>query len=717
MATAHGNVRLTRDGQALEAPYVQYNLNSSAANAHGGLLYYKPGLFLKAQKGAININSSTGVFSKVTYKLPHSSVRGHAATVDSKSKQHYRLSEATYTTCPLNSPTWYISATHVDLNQKSGRGDAWNAVMHLYGLPIFYTPYFSFPIDNRRHTGFLAPYEGHSSQSGFSLATPYYINLAPQYDLTLIPRYYGKRGFQIGALGRYQFKHQKGNIAGQYLPYDQRYGGSRSFVHFQDQGQFNKYIGFQADYNRASDKTYFKDFKNGPTGTSTSVLERGAQLTFATTGARLNVLVQDFQTLYPTSHRTSFYNVFNYNPYKRLPSVQLHLLSPTAPFQLGLNASYTNFVSGNPNAVEAQRYNAKPKLIWSIDHGGWFVNSQAAYEFTHYSLSNVRTTGPNRQSTSINRGIPSFKLRSGLRFSRTMSNGWIQTLTPEAEYLFTAYDNQKNIPIFDSGMPQLHYQRLFASNRFTGIDRIGDANQITLGASTRIYSPDSGRRLAKLELGRVTSLRKLKVTLPNSSLTGYSNYGSDFVGRLTLSPLRQIQLLGSVAYSGEHSRIDRGRAEFLYATKAGYGVNLGYRYYRGYRPARGANLGPNGTIQLRPNQYDTLKQIAIKAYAPLGQHFKAVGRWNYSLEINQTIETIAGIQYSPSCCIAAQLSWRRYVDNRGRNGKFQNSIVFQFVFRGFEKLGNTSKSFVSNNIFNGVKPGRSRNTYNTLQTQ
>ncbi|NNC23622.1 LPS-assembly protein LptD [Salinisphaera sp. USBA-960] len=705
VAKARGNARLTRNGQALEAPYVEYNRQSKGANAHGGVQYYKPGMFLTADEGAVNVNSNQGVFSDVKYVMTNTGGRGHADTVDSKTEHHFQLRDASYTTCPLDSPSWYLSATHVNLNRDSGRGSAWNTVMHLYGLPVFYTPYFNFPIDNKRHTGFLAPVVGVSGDSGFELTWPFYINIAPQYDLTLIPRYYGKRGPQLGAQARYQFTHQKGELNGQLLPNDQKYGERRSFVHYQHQGKFGQYVGFQADYNRASDDDYFDDLDDGPGGTSSSNLERGAELTFATTGARLDFLVQDWQTLNrASSSRASISNALNNNPYTRLPRVKLHLLSPTAPFRLGFDGSFTNFVSDNPAAAEARRYDAKPKLIWSTDHGGWFASSQAAYEFTHYDLSNV-----GNQTTSINRSIPSFQLRSGLRFTRHMHNGWIQTFNPQFQYLYTGYENQKNIRNFDSGVPALHFQRLFADNRFTGIDRIGDANQITLGATTRLYSTASSRTLAKLSFGRVTSFRDLKVTLPNTGITGYSNSGSDYVGSLTVSPIHQLRARGTVAYSASDSKIDRGRVQLLYASDSGYGINLGYRYYRGYQLVHNSESDET--------RYQTLKQVALGAYVPLGEHLNVVGRWNYSLKAKTNVESVVGVQYNPSCCVSARVSWRRYVQNPSQNNGNQHdsAIYFELLFQGLTSVGKTAKSFVSDDVFSGVSPGRRRQTYNTLQ--
>src|SRR5699024_3187913 len=193
-------------------------------------------------------------------------------------------------------------------------------------------------------------------------------------------------------------------------------------------------------------------------------------------------------------------------PYKRMPQVSLNWLTSTAPFQFGVDAQFTNFQ--RQDSIGAYRSDLRPRLVWGVDHGGWYASSEAAYRITYYDFNNLDNFkyGYNAirpDQGHVTRKIPSFKSDVGLRFSRTFGNGWIQTLEPHVQYLLVGYQDQSNIPIFDADYATLNYDELFAGNRFTGIDRIGDANQLTLGLSSRIVSPHSGRTVAKFELGRV----------------------------------------------------------------------------------------------------------------------------------------------------------------------------------------------------------------------
>ncbi|MES1937679.1 LPS-assembly protein LptD [Salinisphaera hydrothermalis] len=721
IATAQGHVHLERNGQTLEAPYIRYNRKTSEASAHGGLKYLRDGLYLTADKGNVNVDRRTGEFDGTHYSVLDSGARGKAARVDSLGDNQYRLRDADYSTCPGPTKAWLLSARRIDLNRQTGRGVAHDATLKIYGVPLLYTPYINFPIDNQRHTGFLTPTIGASSKSGFELAAPYYINLAPNYDATLVPRVMAKRGFQLGGQFRYLTQHQKGEFDAQVLPYDTHYGAERDLEHFEHIGQLTPHVGIQANYTRVSDVNYFDDLSNDLAHTSTSQLDRSFELTAVQPGVKFSVLAQDFQTL--NNYFNGLGGRFDNEPYRRLPQATLNLLTPTAPFQAGLDAQFTNFQRSD--SVNAYRTDVRPRLIWGTDHGSWFANSEAAYRITHYDLRDLKYAGNDLyvqpDHNSINREIPSFRADAGLRFSRTLENGWIQTLEPRMQYLFVGYQNQSDIPIFDSGSATLNYDQLFSSNRYTGIDRIGDANQVTLGVSSRFVSPNTGRTVGKLDFGRVTSFRNLRVDLPNSGVTGYDHHGSDYVAGGMFSPSDLFTTRATLGYDAHRARLDRAVATATIGHRDSYQLDLGYRYYRDYRPARRITRLPDNShgnrryeTTLIPGQFETLSQVAIGLRAPIGSRLNVIARWNYSLKRNQNIETLAGLEYRPSCCYAARVAWRHYVGNQ--NGRQDNAIMFQFVLRGLGRFGNSVSSFVQKDVFSTTPQARSTDTFDTIRS-
>lgn len=691
IATAHGHVKLLRKGQALTAPYVRYDRKTGRATAHGGLRYRRQGLYVTAQRGWVNIDAHTGKFELTHYDDTDNNANGKARTFHAVGNNRYKLTQASYSTCPGTTKAWQMSARHLTLDRHAGRGIAHDVTMRLYGLPVLYSPYLSFPLDNRRHSGFLTPAVGVSSKSGFELTTPYYFNLAPNYDATLMPRIMSARGLQLGGQFRYLTHHHWGEFDGQVVPYDFKYGATRYLVHFHDSGQITPHIGVQAIYGRVSDDQYFQDFSNDLAHTSTSNLDRRIKVTAARPGVRLSVLAEDFQTLY--TPYTSAGGLYSNHPYRRLPQINLSILTPTAPLQFGLDTQLSRF--RRRDSVNGDRADIHPRLIWGIDHGGWYTNAQVGYRFTHYQLSDLAAAGSNSSDLyfnpdkqSINREIPSFTANAGLRLSRTLGNGWIQTLEPRIQYHYVGYQNQSNIPIFDSGSPTLSYDELFANNRYTGLDRIGDANQIALGVRSRFIAPNSGRTVASFDFGRVTSFRKLRVTLPYTRDTGYGTHGSDYLVGGSLAPNGWLHTEAVAQYNSHWSQLDRAYAITTIGHNNGYQVTLGYRYYRDYR-------------SLGIGRYETLSQTLIGVRAPLSSQVNLIGRWNYSLAQHQNVEALVGLEYHPSCCYALRLAFRQYVSHyhSGQNGSLSSAVMFQFVLHGLGRFGNSMSSFVSGNIF------------------
>lgn len=711
VAEATGNVRLERNGQALEAPFVRYDRKSGRAQARDGLQYYRPGVFLTADSGDVLVNDETGEFKQANYSILTNGGRGQAATVNALGGGRFELTDADYTTCDGETKAWLLSANRIELDRTSGRGEAFDTVMRFYGVPVFYSPYLNFPIDNRRHTGVLPPTIGSTSDSGFELAVPYYFNLAPNYDATLVPRILGKRGLQLGGQLRYLYAHHRGEFDGEYLPSDNEYDDDRALFHFEHIGQLTPHLGVEANYTRVSDDQYFDDLSNDLAGTSTSQLEQAVRLTAVDTGLRFTLLAQDFQTLDDyDDDNDNLDRAFSNEPYKRMPQARLEMLTPSTPVRAGLDAEFSNFQRDDD--IDAYRAEARPRLLWGVDRGGWYANSEASYRVTRYQLRNFDNANNFSPADTggddvITRDIPQFTFGSGLRFARSFNDGWVQTLEPRAQYLYTAYEDQSDIPIFDSGVADLHFDRLFSDNRFVGSDRIGDANQLTLGVSSRFIEPESGRTVAKVDFGRVTGFRDLRVNMPASGEIGYGDRGSDYVAGLELRPTEHITARTTVQYDPDDSRVNRASATASYRTDAGYQLDLGYRRYNDYRPLRVVDRidDDNTRTTLVPGAYEDLEQTAVGLRAPVTENLDVLGRWNYSLEESQNVETLAGFEYRPSCCWAGRVAWRRYVADN--DGSMDTAIMFQFVLNGLGQFGDTVQSFVDDDVYDDDNRGRS----------
>src|SRR5699024_4826896 len=270
------------------------------------------------------------------------------------------------------------------------------------------------------------------------------------------------------------------------------------------------------------------------------------------TGVYFNVLAETFQNL----------NARDSGPYQRLPQITLELQSPTAPFFAGIDAEYSAFEDARD--IDARRLDVRPHVNWAMDRGGWFANAEAALRYTHYNFDNEPFGAPAIRGESVDRSIPVFSFGGGLRFERQFDNGWVQTLEPRFFYLYKGYEDQSDIPLFDTAVPDLNFERLFTSQRFAGADRIADANQLALGVTSRLIEPGSGRTVLRFDLGRVQSFEDSRVTMPSPYgliETGYGDSGSDFVAGVHYAPNRHFGADLIAQYDPDDSDFDRAIAQ------------------------------------------------------------------------------------------------------------------------------------------------------------
>lgn len=655
LATVTGNVRLEQAGQALTAPALEYDGAAQRVVANDGLRYRGRGIQLSAERADVRLDSGVGEFIGTDYALTTNGGRGQAASVAALGGESYRLTDTTYTTCAGDEPAWQLAADRIELDRNRGRGEAFDTVLRVGGMPLFYTPYLNFPIDDERHTGLLTPTLGHSTDDGAELALPYYINLAPNYDATITPRLLSRRGLQLGGEFRYLHAHHRGEVAAEYLPSDQRFGDDRSLLRANHEGRFGHYLGLQVDATRVSDEAYFEDLGTTLSGTSQSQLQRLLRLTLAAPGVRAAVLAQDYQPVLADTLNN------RPDPFERVPAAQISLLTPNRGPQLGLDAELVRF--DRNNTIPTRRTDLRPRLLWQHDALGWFARGEAAYRHTRYQPD----TGPR-----LERDIGSASLDVGLRLRRKMDNGWLQTLEPRLFYLYTGYEDQSALPLFDTAVADLHFHRLFARNRFIGVDRIGDANQLTVGVTTRFIDPESGRDVLSLGLGRVFGFRELEVNAPVTGVIGYDDQDSDVVATAALKPTQHWESRLALQTSPGDDRINRASVRVGYDDGPARHVSLGYRYFRDLRQL------PGGTTE-------TLEQVDLRLAWQIDEQWQVINRWNYSLESHQSVEMLAGVGYRPSCCWATRVAFRRFV--RDATGERASALLLQVELTGLGRFG------------------------------
>ena len=652
-----GSVHVTEDGREFIGDRLNYDDSTRHLSTDATALFRDHTLSIQSATSDYDLRLGSGVFLDNSYTLRSISGRGHAARIDLLSKQRQAtLQDARFTTCAPEHEAWSLTASQIKLDDEAGSGTARNAVLHFQGLPIFYTPYVQFPIDGLRHSGFLFPIVGNTTTNGFDFRWPLYLSLGPNYDATLVPRYLSKRGEQIGGSFRYLFANTEGNVFGEYLPNDQDSGGaSRSFLDVRHDGRLTDRIGLDARYGKVSDLNYFSVLGGGLDLTATPYLDRYARLTYqAPTPFKIEALVQDYQLLSLPSAGIA-------EPYRRLPELRLNALTKNSfrDTRLGFDGTFTNFQRGG--SVEGQRFIAVPYLRWERDRAAWFASAQADYNYTAYNLTEVSAGQPEHPK----RGLPLFSADGGLRFERLTDSAKLQTLEPRLFYLYVPYRNQDQLPLFDSGLPDFDVPQLYARNRYSGDDRISDANQLTTALTTRLIEPDTGIVRFSGSFGVIDYIHAPRVMLPGFNTP--SSGSSDVIGAVDYQISPSWQAAAASEVRPEFDRIVRASVALRYrepeAGEQGRRLDLAYRYR-------------NGLLEQTDTSFST----------PITDAWRLAARLRYSLRDGHSLESFVGGQYD-TCCWAISGTYRRYLVG-GTLNRYSNGFYFQLELKGLSKIGN-----------------------------
>jgi LPS-assembly protein len=721
-----GRVTVTQDLRSVSADSVTYDFNADKLDVKGKVDFLDPKLRVRSDSGSYETVGAAN-FNEAFFQLMDRNGRGFAKDINVQPDGKVALDHVHYTSCPVGNEDWSLNASQISLDTNLQEGVAHHVTMRFKDIPIFYTPYISFPLGDERKSGVLFPTFGHSGSNGFDVEVPYYFNLAPNYDLTVTPAVLTARGVQLAENFRYLTAGSHGQLDATFLPNDKQLHEDRSYLHYIDVTDIQHGLRFDADITNVSDSNYFQSFAVGTEQTSVTYLERRADVLYYDDAWRIRGELQNFQTI-----DTSV--VDSERPYSRVPRVQASALYPieNSNFEFAFDSEAVNFMRGvGPTGL---RLNLSPEIRWSSRGPGYFFEPAVGYDFTQYDL---RDAGLGLPSTPT-RALPYARLDTGLVFEREAgSQGQrTQTLEPRLVYSYVPYRNQDELPVFDSGLPDLNLTELFRTNRYVGWDRIGDANQLALAVTTRLFDTVSGTQYLSATIGQIRYFSIPRVGLPADALnpaTALLRQSVPIVNPLELPGDALLIARGQPFlpyYPGEPiSALNRNGflqplqvnsqnpgafpASDIVAEVAltGYkhlGVNLDYQW----NPYTSQTEKSEISVQYRPDpsrvinlgyrfQEGILKQWDGSFAWPIAEHWNTVGRWVYSLQDRQTIEQVAGFEYK-SCCYKVQLVQRRYLSIRPgtttTGGTLDTSIALQLELTGLSSVGKREDSFLEQSI-------------------
>jgi len=679
-----------------------YDRLQAVIELNGKIRLRQPGLVIGADSASFNQSEAIAELSDSSYVLFSQAARGSAEEIVFRhADASLSITEGSYTVCEPGDNSWLLIGQNIELNQQSGRGVARNVVLQVKDIPILPIPYISFPINDERSSGWLYPSIGNTQEGGFEISAPYYFNLAPNYDATLTPRLMTERGLMLNLEGRHLGENSSNQVELAYLPDDAQFDTStvnlplsesppqakRWQINYAGAAQWSKSWSAAADFSAISDLDFYQDFgTQGLNDSSRSYLYRQGELNYRQPDWHLQAALQSYQLIDQS--------LTNLNkPYSSLPRINLdYEKRTTTPLRYGFNAEYVYFDRNfdasaftqaqidNGVLLSGQRISLQPELAWDWETPGVFFKPALKYKYAAYQLDNQALANPDQPE----RGIFVGKLNTGLIYDRALElqgESFTQTLEPRLFYLYSEYEDQSDIPLFDTANLTSGYSQLFREDRFSGKDRIGDSNQLTLALSSGLLD-STGQEKARASIGQIYYFEDRRVGL-TTPLAPLQQSSASIAGDFSYHLNENWRLRAFREWNTDNDNLNNGSFQFRYQSDINHILNFSYRYRKS------------------PNLPGLIKQTDISAIWPLADNLSFIGRWNYDHEYSRNLETIIGLEYS-NCCWDMRVVARKWVDNTEISGLLaeeNTGIFFQFELKGLGNiLGGSIDSLIGQSI-------------------
>jgi LPS-assembly protein len=653
-------IALRSGNRILRADGATFDSETRIFSVDGDVEFRDPDSRVRAARAQFNQNTEEIRFDTAEFQLWGVPARGAAEFIEGDGTGELRLTKVSYTSCPEGKDDWMLRASSIKIDRDKGVGTARHARLKFKGVPILYFPYLSYPVTNERKSGWLLPDLGASNQRGIDIAVPYYWNIAPQYDATIMPRYMSRRGLQLQSEFRYLARKHNGILTGEYLNDDDVTNTDRALAAWFHRTNFSRDWRGTIDVITVSDPEYFEDLSSGLASTSQVFLRSYTDAEWFNNIWYGLLRFEDYQSLDPALLPED-------EPYQTLPQLVIQGFSPRGLFGLQYTfdgqAAYFNRDTG----VTGIRGQFRPEIARSFRYRFLDIEPRIAYDYTAYSLTDTMPGEPE----SPNRSVPIFSLDTRTSFERiTNKRRWLQTLEPRVMYTYIPFREQDDLPIFDTIEPDLNVVQLFRRNRFLGADRIGDTNQIALGLSTRLIEADNGSEFLRATIGQIRYLSSLDVTLPEGEPSDSDS--SDYLAELGLRLFENWRM--RLGYQWDSDRSETQLAE----------VRLGYR--------SGDSKIANISYRFRE---DFLEELDLSAAWPVGKRWNLVGRFDYSIQDSKPLERFVGVEYE-TCCWAIRTVWRRNLTRR--TGESDTSFSLQLILKGFGNPGSAADRLLDRGI-------------------
>ena len=666
-----GNAELRRGGTVLQANEIRYQLVEDMVRAQGQVRLIRDGNVYQGPSLRYEMDTDNGELGPGEFTLISTGARADAEKTEFQGKDVLRFFNTRYSTCRRGDNSWYLQATQIHIDNNEGVGTARNAYIVFQGVPLLASPYLQFPVNEQRRSGFLTPSFGVSSIRGVEIDTPYYWNIAPNRDYTLTPRVLSKRGLQLGNEFRYLEPGYNGITLLDLMPNDRANGKRRWALDSRHSQQFKAGWSGYWSVARASDDSYFDDFSRSVVPISTRQLAQEGGISYGASWWSASTRIQKFQVLQDAKRSIGI-------PYERVPQISARgQRYDLGGFDLGAEADYTRFA--HPTQVTGSRAVLMPYISYPIVTPFWSFTPKTSLNLASYSLDRARLAAGSPLRASFHRAVPTFSLDTSLTFERDtrwFGSDLLQTFEPRLFYVKTPYKDQRAAPLFDTGVPDLNFAQLFAENRFSGLDRVADADQLTVAVSSRFIEPDSGTERLRATVGQRFYFENQRVNASTSNSVSVAQK-TDFLVSLGGQITRAIAADATAQFDATSNRATRSSAGVRYSPVSGQFVSATYRLVRDSITAR-----------------RSVEQVDLAAQWPIGGGWIGVARMNYSTLDRKVTESLLGLEYRRDCW-SLRAVLQRFPTG---TGTVDTSIFFQLNLNGFTSVGSSPNDALQRNI-------------------
>ncbi len=690
-----GAARLRRGDLAISAESMEYDQPSDLAKAHGAVHINRAGNVYEGPELELKLGTFAGFLQQPRYYFLQNEIHGEADRIDFISDSQAVVHNASFSSCrriPGSDwlPGWLLRADTLGLDSEKDEGTAHGALLSFQGLPLLPIPYLSFPLSDKRKSGFMPPTPGLDNVNGAELSVPYYWNIAPNRDATFTPTVMSKRGVNLGGEFRYLEPSFSGQLRLDWMPTDQLRQRDRWDLSLLHQEVFNNPLtrrlsdaglAMNLKLNRVSDDDYWRDFTRTANSLTQRLLANDATWAWSNGAFSSRVRTLKWQTLQDINAPIT-------PPYDKLPQLSSSYAHSNAGVDYSLDLDYTRFQAdaistGQPNAQRAySRFRiSRP---WSAAAG--FVTPKIELHASSYQFDASLASG----AQSAQRLVPTLSLDSGLVFERPASylgRSFIQTLEPRAFYVNTPYRDQNGLPNYDSAANDFNFSSIYSENAFVGNDRISDSNLLTLGLTSRLLNPDSGAEAARFGVAQRLRFKDQNVTLPLG--TAVTDRISDFLLGAAINWTTHWALDSTVQFNPKNEQSVRATLGASYRPGNYRSFSAGYRFQRGL--SEQLDLGWQWPLN---DLWGERGQELGAGGGQGAQRWYSVGRLNYSLSESKLVNATLGFEYDGGCWLGRVVLERLQTSASTANQR----VMFQLEFVGFTRLGANPLKTLKDNV-------------------